>query len=152
MTEPMNHMSPRWEPRRIPPVEPDLLASALFIFSEYIAQLSAEQLATHDEEAEDAEADEELPVDTRAVLDRLAEELGSDPKTTLALYIRVTALFRLMSAAPKLAGIATDGGEGDELSPEAIAAAARLELYPSPDSEAPGDFDPREFREALEAD
>jgi hypothetical protein len=145
----MNHMSPRWEPRRIPPVDADLLASAIFLVSEYAAQREAEEAALLDEEDEDAE-EAAIPVDPRAVLDRLAEELGTDPKTTLALYIRVTALFRLLASAPHLADAAT--GSGEAFAPEALAAAATLELYPDPESEAPGEFDPREFGEALETD
>jgi hypothetical protein len=148
----MDQISPRWERRRVPPVEPELLASALFVFSEYLAQVAAEEQATREPDEEEAELPEDgLPVDTRAVLDRLADDLGTDPKTTLTLYIRLTALFRLLSSTPSLSSIATNPDDG-ELTPQAIAAGASLELYPDPASDAPGDFDPREFREALDED
>jgi hypothetical protein len=149
----MNHISPHWEPRRIPPVDAELLASAIFLFSEYLAELSAERLAPGDieEEVQDLNNDEP-PLDARAVLDRFTEELGTDPKTTLTLYMRLTALFRLLSSTPNLASIATDPSNEDELTQEALVAAATLELYSNPMSGASGDFDPRDFQQALETD
>jgi hypothetical protein len=150
----MNHISPRSEPQRVPPVDADLLASAIFLVSEYVAERAAEEAALRDDEEEDEEEEKEetVPVDARAVLDRLAEELATDPKTTLALYMRLTALFRLLSSSRQLAAVATDPEGGDALTPQALAAAATLELYPNPESETPGDFDPREFSAALETD
>jgi hypothetical protein len=147
----MNHISPRSEPQRIPPVDTDLLASAIFLVSEYLAERAAEEAALREEEDEEEE-EETVPIDARAVLDRLAEELATDPKTTLALYMRLTALFRLLSSSRQLAAVATERDGGDALTPEALAAAATLELYPNPESETPGDFDPREFSAALETD
>jgi hypothetical protein len=124
----MNHVSPgrrpQGEPQRVPPVDADLLGSALFL----------------------------VAVDARAVLDLLKEELGTDPKTTLALYLRLTALFRLLSSAPRLAEIAGEPDGSGALTAEAIAAAAHLELHPDARTGGPGDFDPRAFRGALEDD
>jgi hypothetical protein len=149
--EAMNQISPRWEPRRVPPVEVELLGSAVFVFSEYLAELEAERSAVEpeDEADEDGEDEETVPIDTRAVLDRLAEELATDPKTTLTLYMRSTALFRLLGSSPRLAEIATEPGVGG-LTEEALAAAARLPLHADAEAESVGDFDPREFREALD--
>lgn len=148
----MNHISPRREPQRIPPVDADLLASAIFLVSEYAAERAAEEAALRDDEAEEDEAETAPALDTGAILDRLAQELGTEPKTTLALYIRLTALFRLLAAAPHLAGLASEPDGSGALTPAALAAAATLELYPDPASDAPGDFDPREFEESLETD
>jgi hypothetical protein len=145
----MNHVSPRWERQRVPPVEPELLGSALFLVSEYLAERAAEEEALREEEAEGEE--EPLRVDTRAVLDRLAEELGTEPKTTLAVYIRLTALLRLLDAAPHLAAVATEPESGGGVTQAALAAAATLELYRIPESDAPADFDPNAFEEALAA-
>jgi hypothetical protein len=145
----MNHISPRWERQRVPSVEPELLGSALFLVSEYVAERAAEEEALRDDE--EADEAEPVPVDTRAVLDRLAEELGTEPKTTLAVYIRLTALFRLLEAAPHLAARASEPESDGALTPAALAAAATLALYRLPDSDAQADFDPNAFEEALEA-
>jgi hypothetical protein len=147
----MNHISPRWERQRVPAVEPELLGSALFLVSEYVSERAAEEEALRDEDVEQEQEEEPVRVDTRAVLDLLAEELGTDPKTTLAVYIRLTALFRLLAAAPHLAAVATEPESGGVLTPAALEAAASLALYRIPESEAPADFDPNAFEEALEA-
>jgi hypothetical protein len=150
----MNHVSPgrrpQGEPQRVPPVDADLLGSALFLVGEHLARLEAEERAIRDEEEDEEE--EALAVDARAVLDLLKEELGTDPKTTLALYLRLTALFRLLSSAPRLAEIAGEPDGSGALTAEAIAAAAHLELHPDARTGGPGDFDPRAFRGALEDD
>ena len=44
----MNYISPRWERPRIPPVDPALIGSALFLVSEYAAELEAEESAIRD--------------------------------------------------------------------------------------------------------
>jgi hypothetical protein len=104
---------------------------------------------------EEDEEDEEQPsgpaIDTRAVLDLFAEDLGTGVQVTLNLYMRVTALYRLLAASPSLARIAIDNDErGGALSEDALLAAARLELHVSrTGGEGAADFDPREFREAL---
>jgi hypothetical protein len=150
----MNHFSPgrqpQPEPQFVPTVDADLLGSAVFLVGEHLARLEAEERAIRDDE-EDGE--EEMPaVDTRAVLDLLKEELGTDPKTTLALYLRLTALFRLLSSTPRLAEIAGEPDGSGALTAEAIAVAASLELVPDPRTGAPGDFAPHAFLAALETD
>ena len=133
-------------PPRVPAVEPELLASAIFVFGEHLGSLGADTLPD-----EDDEEDQGVEVDTRAVLDLLAESLGTNVQTTLTLYMRVTALYRLLAASPSLAGMAVEQPEfGGELTEDALLAAARLDLYVSQDGdERAADFDPREFREAL---
>jgi hypothetical protein len=145
----MTHISPFAMPPRVPPVEPELLGSAVFLFGEYLARLAAETPPP----AED-EADEEAPraeIDTRAVLDLFAEDLGTSVQVTLNLYMRVTALYRLLAASPSLARIAIDNDErGGALTENALLAAARLELHVCrAGAEGAADFDAREFREAL---
>ncbi len=131
-------------PPRVPPVEPELLASAVFLFREYLEQLDAEALPEDEEE--------EPPIDTRTVLDLFAEELGTNVQTTLTLYLRVTALYRLLTQSPSLAALAIDPEEPDGvLTEDAILAAARLDLHVTRDgAEGAADFDPRQFRDALE--
>jgi hypothetical protein len=146
----MNHVSPPHEPRRIGPVDPSLLASAVFLFSEHLGRLVELREAEAGDENDDD--DEEPAIDTREVLDDFAEELGTDVATTLNLYMRVTALFRLLSASPSLSRLAMEGDElGGALSETALVAAARLDLHlrgQGPDRAA--EFDPREFRAALD--
>ena len=150
----------RQEPApRVPPVEPELLGSAIFLFAEYLQRLAAETAAEEEEEEEDEGAEEddeaESPIKMREVLDLLAEELGTTVPVTLNLYMRTTALYRLLAASPSLARLAADDEMGsDRLSETALLAAARLDLRISRTSEgAVADFDPREFRDALtEAD
>jgi hypothetical protein len=148
----MNHISPSHEPRRIGPVDPNLLASAVFLFSEHLGR-AAQQHAAEVEDADD-EDDEGPEIDTREVLDDFAEELGTDVTTTLNLYMRVTALFRLLSASPSLARLAIEGDElGGALSETALLAAARLDLHlGGQGAERAAEFDPREFRAALDRD
>lgn len=144
----MNHVSPFAVPPRVPAVEPELLASAIFLFSEHLARLAAETPPVDDEDDEP----EQPEIDTRAVLDLFAEELGTGVQTTLNLYMRTTALYRLLASSPSLARMAIEGDDlGGALSENALLAAARLELNVTRQgSEGAAEFDPREFREALE--
>jgi len=141
-------------PPRVPPVEPELLASAIFVFGEYLARLDAERPEEEEDEEPDDDRDEDeegTEIDTRAVLDLFAEELGTNVPITLALYMRVTALYRLLAASPSLARLAIDQDDlGGALTEDALVAAARLDLrvVRSGDDGA-ADYDPREFREAL---
>jgi len=148
----MNHIAAIPDPRRIGPVEPDLLASAIFLFAEYLRRLE-QHSPDVDDEAEDA-ANTGAKIDTREVLDIFAEELATDVKTTLNLYMRVTALYRLLSASPTLASIALDNEEfGGALRDDALIAAAKLDVYVRRAGEDGGaDFDPKEFRQALDDD
>jgi hypothetical protein len=137
-------------PPRVPAVEPELLASAIFVFGEHLGSLGADLERPEDDE--DDEDDEGVEIDTRAVLDLIAENLGTNVQTTLTLYMRVTALYRLLAASPSLASMAVDQPEfGGELTEDALLAASRLDLYVSQDGdERAADFDPREFRDALD--
>jgi hypothetical protein len=149
----MNHISPSHEPRRVGPVEPDLLASAVFLFAEHLDDQVERYEAEVDAGAVDPYAEEAPTIDTSEVLDRFAEDLGTDVATTLNLYMRVTALFRLFAASPSLAHAAMEGGEGVALGQTALLAAARLDLYVRGEgAERAAEFDPREFRTALESD
>jgi hypothetical protein len=151
----MNHISPSSQPPRVPPVEPDLLGSAVFLFTEYLNRLHAEHAASIDEEDRDDDDDDRPEIETRAVLDLFAQDLGTDVKTTLNLYLRVTALYRLLAASPSLARMAMVDVEtsGGALTETALLAAARLDLYvQKAGSDSAADFDPREFRGALEGD
>src|SRR5260221_9320800 len=145
----MNHVAAIPEPQRLGPVEPDLLASAIFLFAEYLRRLEREAPESDDEADEAVEAPQ---IDTRAVLDLLAEELASDVKTTLNLYMRVTALYRLLATSPSLARIALEAdAPGGTLRDDALIAAAKLDLYVRRSGdEGSADFDPKEFRQALD--
>jgi hypothetical protein len=149
----MNHVSAIPEPQRIGPVEPDLLASAVFLFAEYLRRLAQEASAADDESGDD-EVAQGPQIDTRAVLDLLAEDLATDVTTTLNLYMRVTALYRLLAGSPSLARMALDREEvGGALREDALIAAARLDVYVRRSGEeGSADFNPREFRAALDAD
>jgi hypothetical protein len=152
MDSDMNHISPSSsEPHRVGPVDPDLLATAIFLFSEYLDRLQQDHAVELDEGADDAD-DEGPEIDTREVLDIFSEELGTNVATTLNLYMRVTALFRLLSSSPSLARLAMDGEDpGGALSETALLAAARLDLHVSGlGGERAADFDPREFRAAFD--
>ena len=132
---------------RVPSVDPALLGSAVFLFREYLEQTAAENPA--------ADEDEESPgldVDTRAVLDLFAEELGTNVQTTLALYLRVTALYRLLAQSPSLASLAIDEEQaGGIFTENALIAAARLDVAVShKGEERTADFDPRQFRSAVD--
>jgi len=147
----MNDVLPFPLPPRVPPVEPELLASTVFIFGEYLDRLRAD-MPPPDEAAEEGEAAPPQPeVDTKAVLDLFAEELGTNVPVTLALFLRVTALFRLLSQSPSLARFAlAPDGSSDALSEDALLAAARLDLpVKRTGKEGAADFDPRAFRAAL---
>jgi hypothetical protein len=148
----MNHVSAIPEPRRIGPVEPELLASAIFLFAEYLRRLEREASPSDDDESDD-EVAEGARIDTRAVLDLLAEELATDVATTLNLYMRVTALYRLLAGSPSLARMALHNEElGGALRDDALIAAARLDVYVRRSGEdGSADFDPRDFRTALDA-
>ncbi|HJT05667.1 MAG TPA: hypothetical protein VJ747_02000 [Stellaceae bacterium] len=147
---------PPQQPPRVPPVEPELLGSAMFLFAEYLQRLADEAIIDHGEE-DDLEDDEDegaSAVNMRDVLDLFADELGASVPITLNLYMRVTALFRLLAASPSLARLAADNDESaNTLSETALLAAARLDLHVNR-SEGGGvaDFDPRQFREALIAE
>jgi hypothetical protein len=141
----MNQVSPKPnpEPHRVGPVEPDLLASALFLYAEYLSGLKAETAADDDEEAPE--------IDTRAVLDLISEELATDVKTTLNLFMRLTAVQRLLATSPALARMALDPEDAGALREEALIAAARLDLHVHRiGGEGRAEFNVREFREALE--
>lgn len=137
-------------PPHVPPVEPDLLASAIFLFSEYLAQVAADNPVAEDEDDEDAEPE----IDTREVLDLFAEELGTGVQVTLTLYLRVTALYRLLAQSPSLAELALDPEQTNgALTENALVAAARLDLkVMRKGADGAADFDPRQFRAALDAD
>jgi hypothetical protein len=150
----MDEVTPPSPPPRVPPVEPELLGSAIFIFSEYLQQI-ADETPPDDEDADEdeseAEEDKPSPISMRDVLDLFAEELGTSVPVTLTLYMRVTALYRLLAQSPSLARLAADSEDGSgALSEDALLAAARLDLHVTrTDAGAVADFDPRQFRDAL---
>jgi hypothetical protein len=139
-------------PPRVPSVEPELLLSAIFLFGEYLARLEAETPGA-DEDEEENEDKAAAGVDTREVLELFTAELGTSVTVTLTLYMRITALYRLLDAIPALARLAMDQPEfGGALTEDAVLAASRLDLYVTrQDGEGAADFDPREFRDALGA-
>jgi hypothetical protein len=138
-------------PSRVPPVEPELLGSAIFLFSEYLQRVADEMPPADDEDEDEEEDDRPSPISMREVLDIFAEELGTTVPVTLTLYMRVTALYRLLAASPSLARLAAASDEGEGvLSEDALLAAARLDLHVTRSGAgAVADFDPRQFREAL---
>ena len=151
----MDDTSPPPPPAKVPPVEPALLGSAVFLFAEYLQRIADETIV--DDEDEDFDEDEDegaSAVNMRDVLDLFAEELGTNVPITLNLYMRVTALFRLLAASPSLARLAADGDESaNALSETALVAAARLDLHINrSDGGGVADFDPRQFRDALTAE
>ncbi len=131
-----------------PRSSPEVLASAIFLFGEYLSELAAEN-PRGDEDEDEEDAGQEI--DTAAVLDLFAENLGTNVTTTLTLYMRVTALYRLLAASPSLARHAIEDPEnGGALTEDALLAAARLDLRVTRQGEeGTADFDPRQFREAL---
>ena len=150
----MDDISPGPTPPRVPPVEPDLLASAIFLFSEYLQRVAnLEGPPAEDEDAAEQEDDEveESPIKMREVLDLFAEELGTSVPMTLNLYMRATAVYRLLAASPSLARMAAADEEGSGgLSEDALLAFARLDVRVSrTESGIVADFDPRELRDAL---
>jgi hypothetical protein len=137
-------------PPQVPPVEPELMRSAVFLFQEYLERVAAETVPQDDEDDED-EPDESV-IDTRAVLDLFAEELGTSVQTTLTLYLRVTALYRMLAQSPSLASLAIDEEQpAGTLTENALIAAARLDVkVMRKGSDGAADFDPRQFRAALD--
>jgi hypothetical protein len=137
-------------PPQVPPVEPELMRSAVFLFQEYLERVAAETVPPDDEDDED-EPDESV-IDTRAVLDLFAEELGTSVQTTLTLYLRVTALYRMLAQSPSLASLAIDEEQpAGTLTENALIAAARLDVkVMRKGSDGAADFDPRQFRAALD--
>jgi hypothetical protein len=150
----MNHVAPIPEPHRVGPVEPDLLASAVFLFSEYLSGIATEAPGDDGDGDLDDDAASGPQIDTRAVLDIFAEALATDVKTTLNLYMRVTALYRLLATSPSLARTALDTDQpGGGLRDDALIAAAKLDLYVRRSGDdGSADFDPKEFRQALDDD
>lgn len=151
----MDDTPPPPPPSKVPPVEPELLGSAMFLFAEYLQRIADESIDDDDEDdIEDDEDEGASAINMREVLDLFAEELGTTVPITLNLYMRVTALFRLLAASPSLARLAADGDEGaNSLSETALIAAARLDLHINrSDGGGVADFDPRQFREALADD
>jgi hypothetical protein len=155
----MDDVNPNATPPRVPPVEPDLLGSAIFLFSEYlqnVAELAAVEDDDESEAGDEDDDDEEAasPINMREVLDLFAEELGTGVTLTLNLYMRVTAVFRVLAASPSLARLAAaddDGGGG--INEDALVAFARLDLQVSRiDTGVVAEFDPRELRSALAGD
>ena len=144
------------QPPRVPPVEPELLASAMFLFGEYLQRLADEAVIEGDDEDDLEEGEDEgaSAIDMREVLDLFAAELGTSVPITLNLYMRVTALFRLLAASPSLARLAADNDESaNALSETALVAAARLDLHVNrAEGGGVAEFDPRQFREALTAE
>jgi hypothetical protein len=152
----MDDLTPNAATPRVPPVEPELLGSALFLFSEYLQRVADLASLEEDDEDEapadeDEEDEEESPIDMREVLDLFADELGTNVPVTLNLYMRVTALYRLLAASPSLARMAAADEEGGGLSEDALLAFARLDLQVSRTEAGAvvADFDARELREAL---
>src|SRR5208282_4724292 len=135
-------------PPRVPPVDPETLASAVYLFGEYLETLSRDVVVDEDGESEPVE------IDTRAVLDLVAQNLGTGVTETLALFLRVTALFRLLATVPSLARLAIEEpAEGGMLTETALVAAARLDLsVRRAGREGSADYDPKIFRDALESE
>ena len=153
----MDDTPPAPPPAKVPPVEPALLGSAVFLFAEYLQRVADETIVDDEDEGGDSEDEEDegaSAINMREVLDLFAEELGTNVPITLNLYMRVTALFRLLAASPSLARLAADGDESSNaLSETALVAAARLDLHISrSDGGGVAEFDPRQFRDALAAD
>jgi hypothetical protein len=137
-------------PPQVPPVEPELLGSAIFLFAEYLQRLAGEALPD-DEAAEEDEDEEASPINMRDVLDLFAEDLGTSVPVTLNLYMRVTALYRLLAASPSLARMAAADPEGGSvLSEDALLAFARLDVQVRrTETGVIAEFDARVVRDAL---
>jgi hypothetical protein len=153
----MDDIAPAGSPPRVPPIDPDLLGSAIFLFSEYLQNVADLKAVEDDPEIEpideDDEEEETSPINMREVLDLFAEELGTGVTTTLNLYMRVTGLFRLLAASPSLARMAAADAEGGGLSEDALLAFARLDLRVTRTADGVvAEFDPRELRHALAGD
>ena len=136
-------------PPQVPPVEPELLSSAIFLFSEYLQRLAVDEL--EDDEAEEEDDEDASPINMRDVLDLFAEDLGTSVPVTLNLYMRVTALYRLLAASPSLARMAAadlEGGGG--LSEDALIAFARLDVQVRrTETGIVAEFNARDVRDAL---
>jgi len=147
----MNDVLPFPLPPRVPAVEPELLASAVYIFGEYLDRVRADMPPLDETDDEDADTPAQPEIDTKAVLDLFSEELGTSVPVTLALFLRVTALFRLLSQSPSLARFALEpSGPTNTLSETALLAAARLDLpVKRTGKDGTADFDARAFRQAL---
>lgn len=141
-------------PPRVPPVEPELLGSAIFLFSEYLQRVSAEEPEDDEAEAEAEEDEETSPINMRDVLDLFADDLGTNVPVTLNLYMRVTALYRLLAASPSLARMAAlDPEAGGGLSEDALLAFARLDVQVRrTETGVVAEFNARDVRDALTSD
>jgi hypothetical protein len=154
----MDDVTPAGSPPRVPPIEPDLLGSAIFLFSEYLQNVADLKAIEEDPENEPIDEDEDeeeetSPINMREVLDLFAEELGTGVTATLNLYMRVTGLFRLLAASPSLARMAAADEESGGLSEDALVAFARLDLRVTRTADGVvAEFDPRELRHALAGD
>jgi hypothetical protein len=138
-------------PPHVPPVEPELLSSATFLFSEYLQRLAAEALPEDEEAEEDEDEEDASPINMRDVLDLFAEDLGTSVPVTLNLYMRVTALYRLLAASPSLARMAAADAEGGgALNEDALLAFARLDVQVRrTEAGVIAEFDARDVRDAL---
>lgn len=150
----MDEVTPNSPAPRVPPVEPALLGSAIFLFSEYLQRVADLDVLDDEDDveggSEDEDDEEATPINMREVLDLFAEELGTGVPLTLNLYMRVTALFRLLSASPSLARMAAEDEEDGGLNEDALVAFARLDLQVSrSEGGVVADFDPRDVRDAL---
>src|SRR5260221_5848543 len=151
----MDDTSPPPPPAKVPPVEPALLGSAVFLFAEYLQRVADETIVDDEDDGiEDDDDEGASAINMREVLDLFAEELGTNVPITLNLYMRVTALFRLLAASPSLARLAADrDANANAFSETALVAAARLDLHINrSDGGGVADFDPRQFRGALAAE
>ena len=138
-------------PPHVPPVEPELLGSAIFLFAEYVQRLAEEALPEDEEAEEDEDEEDASPINMREVLDLFAEDLGTSVPITLNLYMRVTALYRLLAASPSLARMAAADPEGGSaLSEDALLAFARLDVQVRRiETGVIAEFDARAVRDAL---
>jgi hypothetical protein len=138
-------------PPHVPPVEPELLGSAIFLFAEYLQRLAEEALPEDEEVEEEDDEEEASPINMREVLDLFAENLGTSVPVTLNLYMRVTALYRLLAASPSLARMATaDPEDGAALNEDALLAFARLDVQVRrSETGVIAEFDARAVRDAL---
>lgn len=148
----MNEVKPG-PPPHVPPVEPDLLSSAMFLFSEYLMRIVDEPPEDDDAAGDEDEDDDTSPIDMHEVLDLFAEELGTSVPVTLNLYMRVTAIYRLLAASPSLARMAASDEDDGGLSEDALVAFARLDVQVRrTDAGVVAEFDPRAVRDALSHD
>ncbi len=152
----MDEVTPNSPAPRVPPVEPGLLGSAIFLFSEYLQRVADLDVLEDEDDVAGGSGDDDdedvTPINMREVLDLFADELGTGVTLTLNLYMRVTALFRLLSASSSLARMAAADEEDGGLNEDALLAFARLDLQVSrSEGGVVADFDPRDVRDALSA-